>query len=326
MIANNISHYLVVFITVWETVTAVQYCLNYDKRICFPCDVNKDSLTYCDKISASMKYLFLPSNLTMDYDQYSNSSIRIIEQRHTLTFYPCQYDLSVSPYLQVDPHSFYPIGSTLNLSRPQLPKLNSIKHVNKIQACLETYCSGTKNNQFRCFQPFSANSRFSFNDIVTTDCVQNISSAYIWSRKILKIRNNYFLLNAYNLIHLTLDLDNLKWLRCNDFKRLKHLRLVEIRFHSSLLARTNNYTCIFQYNPKLVLVDINGQWIWNPCNVRGFHHLNKNSPAIYAILCLLIFIGLAGCVCFYNKYRNSIRVVDSLDMEMCRIHSAHCYS
>ena len=312
----------VVFLALFSIIPpikSVEYCLNFIKRKCHPCTPMDHDEVICERMSEGMKIIYFDNNNQIDYNSYVNSSIQIVENNNVSTFYSCQ---NRSDYLQVNPYNYYPIGKQLNLSLPRFkrskPKVaRSIK--SDFQVCLEVYCFNKNNNRFVCYEYYSRNLDFAYNSIVTRECILNITYAFIWSRKIAHITKNMFFLNAVNIQFMSLDFEDMKSMQCNVFQQLEHLKILQ--FKVSFKTKFHIDNCIFQFNPKLVRVDINDNWIWNECKVID----NGGNQVVYVVSFVLLGIVslcLMGASYYYYRRLQLLRNDDdNSDIKMCRIYS-----
>ena len=253
-----------------------QLCLSYFKTMCYSCNnVNIDN-NYCIEITTDMKLIHFDYNLTIDYQSYINTNIKMIEEPGIVTYYPCWNPIG---YFQVNSYTYYPIERI-----PGFPVKSSLAdgfrtRRNHFQKCLETFCLKFKDNSLKCLNPLIDSLDFEFNAIVHVNCIQNVTYAYIDSDRLLRIRRNYFFHQAFNLVHLKLNFKNLTSIKCDSMQYLRNLKEVII----NILNFTNriNPMCIFRKNPYLVKVTINNQNFWNPCKVNSI--VNDTSKPVKEI-------------------------------------------
>ena len=299
-------------------VDSLQLCSKEIQKVCYPCESRISNYFTCTEISDQMKIIYFETNQFIDYTKYQNSHVRLIEEPQKITLYPCHRNTS---YIQVDLDTYYPIGSKLKLKFTNKSEFKSVRN-SRFQSCLETHCL-TKNNRFVCHDHFVQHLDFKFNQIVTTQCIQNITIALIFSRYLTKIVPNMFFLNAYNLIYVVFDLDILEILECSTFENLKHLRLVDFQVLRKTTVR--NYECVFQYNPNIVFINDNNNITWNTCERNDF----KTGPRIqwirYAIVTLLLLCILTTatlsfiriCLRKSSSSSNAISVADpSIELDV----------
>ena len=274
------------------TTNQLHYCVHYGREICFPCDDDKDG--FCDEIANEVPIIRAARHEIVNYTSYVNSSVKIIEENHVMTYYACPNQLE--PYFQVNPINYYPLERKLNFTTIKtMPYVAEIDSKNAFQACLNTYCSKIRNNQLKCHGYLSKSLLYSFDSVVTPECIQNITSVRITSDHRLDVeRSRHFFHNAYNLVFLRFDVKEVISVRCNVFQNLKNLREIQLVLRT---IQYDKYKCLFRFNPGLVKVEVNEKWIWNPCFFID-DHIGEDTFLIVIllitvlILCLLLLVNV----------------------------------
>ena len=274
-------------VTVIQSKEALEYCLNHMETICFPCRPISAEDPQCIEISREMKIINFDTHVNVSYHRYSNSSVKMIQEPNKVTFLSCGRG-NDDNYFQVQSYSYYPVGHTLHFS----PYSVGMQYIQSalFQTCLNYYCVSIRNNMLKCRDPLVDGFGFSFNSNITLPCVQNITYASITSDRISEITKNPFFVNAYNIINLVLDLNILRSFQCNAFQRLNNLRVLKINLNKSSVIETKVYECFFKFNPKLVMIDINGNWIWQSCHLPRTVNTYSKTVAIVLSLALVVSI------------------------------------
>ena len=258
---------------------SVHLCLTWYQYECHPCHPKQQNI--CDNITNDIKVLIFHKNTTVYYKLHLNTSIRMIIEDDKITFYPCSI---WATYFQVDRKNYYPIGRNVYFPSVKLI-VNSLKHIKfKFQDCLTTFCSFSHNNRFGCYHMSLRYFNFTFDQIVTSQCVQNITFASIYSETIFEITQNTFFLTATNLIYLKLAIPNLNYFQCHIFEKLSNLKIIQFEYYSTHLINYNK--CIFFYSPNIIKIDIGYKTLWNTCNRRLYTdtHTTKLIPKVSCAL------------------------------------------
>ena len=300
------------------SVLPLRYCLSYMENICFPCD-DKDG--FCDEIANEVLIIRAARHEIVNYTSYVNSSVKIIEENHVMTYYSCPNQLE--PYFQVNPINYYPLERKLNFTTIKtMPYVAEIDSKNVFQACLNTYCSKIRNNQLKCHGYLSKSLLYSFDSVVTPECIQNITSVRITSDHRLDVeRSRHFFHNAYNLVFLRFDVKEVISVRCNVFQNLKNLREIQLVLRT---IQYDKYKCLFRFNPGLVKVEVNDKWIWNQCLIED---RDEKIGVDYSGIIICIIVAVIVCTLIgyslnrlYKKYSTNIENDHYIDHHMCRVY------
>ena len=300
------------FLGVVVSVETLQLCSTTNTLICYPCVRNLYSSDRCAEITYDMKIINFNTDGVISYNSYINSGVYIIEQPSKITFYSCRDRYN---YFQVTSETYYPIGngSKLNYSTIPLGVPISTGTTTRFTYCLLMYCLSLNNNQLKCNDKHLDSLEFQFDTSnISLDCIQNITYAQIYSENITLISRNYFFRNAYNIIYLKLDFENLKSIQLNSFQNLYNLRVLKISYIDIKL----DYDTIFQYNPRLIQISAQNQLLWVKCNRKSADN-HSIVPYLtmfisyFLILILLTYIGIA----VYRTQRR-IHIVSTESIEM----------
>ena len=294
----------------------VPLCLNIFKRVCYPCLDNRYNISHCSPINPDMRVVHYNFKTLVDYSQYLDTNVQIIEELDRKTFYSCPFR---DDYFQVNTTNFYPIGRPLTFSKQAVGKRTAHSD-SKFQLCLETYCCLKNDNRFTCYDTSFGGLDFAFNNIVTLKCLQNITSVHLWSNNITKITVNRFFLNAHNIVNMVLDFERLNAIQCNAFQNLRSLRMLEFDVNSEQ-SHFLKYDCIFHFNPNLVKINLNGEWIWKMCTA-DIILIDSNYDVFIVIgFATLFFLIILLITLQYRNHffhclnSNSRIVVDNLEMD-----------
>ena len=295
-----------------QTTPTVLYCLSNQDEICYVCPFTYSTRGICEQINNQTKIIDINSNYIINYRAYLNTSVRIIEKPSIIIFFTCStYD----EYLIVHRESYYPIDKgTLNLSGiPFGVQNNNIS--TRFQYCLLLYCTIRNNNRFICYDIHLESLEFYFVGHVSLACVQNITYAYIRSNTVSNISINYFFRNAYNIIYLRLEFENLKFIEPATFSNLFNLKILKVTSADLVL----NYQDIFYYSPSLVQIIFNSQWFWNDCSLDL---AAENSSVIFTITytgcCVFSILLLAIVLTVYHRCQ---RKHCFNEIQLCRIQA-----
>ena len=290
-------------LTVFSVVSG-QYCYNFSKSICYPCN-NGD---FCNQKMDRTKILRPPINFYIDYMHYANTNIMVIEELHMITYYSCN-----RTYLQVSPKSFYPKNrSFLTFSRNAAPILESI-NITTFQTCLETYCGRQSNNRLECHMgPYRNMFDFQFSSIVTLSCIENITYALIDSDNTPMVKLNWFFFNARNLVYVTLRLKQLKTFECNTFSFLELLRVLQLHVDFNV-SSSDGYDCFFGHNQNLVLLDVEGKRTWNPCYHYDSYTLRTRKSITIVMVLILFTVPFVLSIIIYKFYKHYWRDNDNIN-------------
>ena len=253
------------FLGVVVSVVTLQLCSTTNTLICYPCVRKLYSSDRCAEITYDMKIINFNTDGVISYNSYINSGVYIIEQPSKITFYSCRDRYN---YFQVTSETYYPIGngSKLNFSTIPLGVPISTGTTIRFTYCLLMYCLSLNNNQLKCNDKHLDSLEFQFDTSnISLDCIQNITYAQIYSENITLISRNYFFRNAYNIIYLKLDFENLKSIQLNSFQNLYNLRVLKISYIDIKL----DYDTIFQYNPRLIQIIVQNQLLWVKCQQKS---------------------------------------------------------
>ena len=288
---------------------SLQLCLTSSTNICYPCKRYDSQRDRCDEITYDMKIIIFGSDTLISYDLFKNTGIFIVEEPLKITYYSC---LDRKNYFQVARKTYFPLGDhKLHFSKIPLGISNTSSIGAHFQYCLLSYCTVWNNNRFVCDDIHLESLEFYFVGHVSLACVQNITYAYIRSNTVSNISINYFFRNAYNIIYLRLDFENLKFIEPTTFSNLFNLRI--LRITSSVLESDNQI--IFQYNHNLVKIIFNNQFLWNDCK-KHLDTAYEHQSFIFVIIIIVTFLFLA--ILFFGIYYCMSRheSVHSEDIEM----------
>ena len=237
----------------------VQYCLKHSKTECYPCEDSESNIHICDKMTKTMKIIdFRGSKMSVgDYNLYVNSHIKIIKEGKNLTFYSCDGD-----YFMVSRFIYYPLKTKLLFIRLERFFGYHRAHIS-FQKRLENYCK-MPTNKFLSTDKDVDSLDFALSDRITSICLQNITTATIFSNRIRVLKENRFFKYAYNLVHLHLEFQNLQSFSCLVFRNLSQLRIVKFPFAADI--HIESYKCILPNNRNLVKIEVGNITIWNTCD------------------------------------------------------------
>ena len=281
-----------------------QLCSMNATNICYLCT----STMNCKLIGNEMKVIRSTNrNTIINYGTYVGGHVKIIEEPEVVTFYSCLGMTArgdKTGYLQVNPFTYHPINHELEFRNYPLGR-NFLKMSTRFQKCLNSHClhnNNNNNNRLECADLPETRLDFEFSDITTLECVQNITFAHLSAPNVTVLRENHFFRNAYNIIYLKLNLQQLTVIECSTFERLKNLRL--LRFNSDNIQVVENYECIFDFNENLVALVFNDKWIWNSCQI-DYRKRWIFSIFFSCVTISTVMIWTAFCTIFRNKFTDT---------------------
>ena len=264
MLKNNFQIFAIVPIILMEQIVVpfikpVMYCLKESQIECYPCEVTDLHDGNCVRPTRRTKVINFRSNRTpiVNYDWYVNSNIKIIQEHTKFTFYSCN-----SAYFQVSRNSYYPIKGTLHLRRVPM-KFGYHRTHNSFQTSLENYCK-MPTNKFRSTEQDVDSLDFVLSGRITSECLQNITTATIVSNRITVLKKMLFFEYADNLVNLKLEFMNLEAFSCVVFENLTRLSIIEFPF--TIAIHIESYKCILHNNRNLVKIQVGSITIWNNCD------------------------------------------------------------
>ena len=297
---------IILLIFRFSAILSLKHCFPHMRRVCITCkNTPMNSLNCVNDLNQEINVYFA-KNDTIDYTSFINTNTKMIQEPEKLTFYSCSPNVI---YFQVNPYNFYPINEQLLLPSDNDMPPNSINS-QMFQNCLQTYCLSINNNKLTCVNNFLDTLDFQFSDTVTPECINNITYVLIYSRILFKIDPTKLFHYAPNIVYLKMDHEYIysKTFKCNSFKNLHNLRFVEIQL-DSFNDQSLTYDCVFQSNPSLILIRINNETVWNPCNTSRSSHTTF-IVATVTIMIITVVIVIVATYFYYRRFnRNRLSVL-----------------
>ena len=310
----------------------LKQCFLCYKDLCHSWYSFDKSLDNCNSITKDARLIMM--NGFIRDRIFVNSQIRMIQNSRYVALSDCAHH---KYFLYFFKENYTPIIAEKAVDdHHTVNEINPFTSDKPFQMCLEDYCTLSNANiqqgAFICH-----NNRVEFLDmketrVITHQCLQSITYAFISSTSLIDINTSAFFKYAIRLIKLKLEFPMLlRMIKCDLFKHLTELRILEL----SYLHRVYSL-CFFDYNPKLILISNQTARVWNMCNdtydfvndfmtISDFGHTTttsvqfgrnrKDTVAIehhsIIIVCILLSVILLACfvvsIIKYNQWWGSQR-------------------
>ena len=288
---------IILLIFRFSAILSLEHCFPHMRRVCITCEKTQMNSLNCVNDLNQEIIVHFAKNDTIDYTSFINTNTKMIQEPEKLTFYSCSPNVT---YFQVNTYNFYPINKKMLLpSKNGTPP--NLKKSTFLQNCLEIYCLNINSNKLICVGNSLGILDFQFSRIVTPACINNITYLIIFNKFLFEMEATHFFYYALNIEYVKMYLNHTNTFRCNYFENLRNLRFLEIQldyFNDSIL----NYDCVFQSNPSLILIRINNEIVWNPCNTSRSSHTTLIVATVTIMIITVVIVIVTVVIAIYYYY------------------------